>query len=226
MALSARFGYITIPVMIIAATTCCLALQMWDGRRIHEEQWGGAVLVGSQLNEATKTAVVNVSFPDKPSIVSIDDIIKSSIAKKRPDSIVDRAIKFNSNQFLFLGYLSENEDDLNHLAQYYVEKVASGQSMDDVIPLSTTRKDGRNALLRAPLPKDRPAGSAWSNWYQDASRVPVFVELSCLEGTGGYVIFLDGSFKYFPFARGSVWPLTRHGIGSIRTIANPVVDTK
>lgn len=157
----------------------------------------------------------------EPKFLYIDDIISSDDLK----GIFPHG--HQRSEFFFLGYLAEDEGDLAAIASYCVDHVVNGGQFADVVSLSGVKPDGRNALLNAKLIKDRPAGSAWSNWYQDQSRVPVFVERSCLEGKGGYVIFLDGSFKYFPYARGSVWPLTRHGLGSIRTIADPAAaDTR
>ncbi|MCC6156240.1 MAG: hypothetical protein IT367_20915 [Candidatus Hydrogenedentes bacterium] len=156
----------------------------------------------------------------QPKLLYIDDIISSDVLKGMFPHGHERS------EYVYLGYLTEDEGDLAALASYCLDNVVSGGQFADVVPLSGVKPDGRNALLNAKLLKDRPEGSAWSNWYRDSSRVPVFVERSCLDGRGGYVIFLDGSFKYFPYAKGSVWPLTRDGLRSIRAIADPVVDTR
>ena len=167
------------------------------------------------------SARIPYTAPIQPKLLCIDDIMSSDVLKGIFPHGHERS------EFLYLGYLTEDEGDLAALASYCVDNFVNGGQFADVVPLSGVKPDGRNALLNAKLLKDRPEGSAWSNWYRDASKVPVFVERSCLEGEGGYVIFFDGSSKYFPYARGSVWPLTRHGIGSIRTIADPAAaDTR
>lgn len=123
----------------------------------------------------------------------------------------------DKSTLLYLGYMIEDEDDARALAAHYTDKMSARAPLADVIPLGKTRPDGRNALLRIQSLKDRPAGGAWSNWYRDPSRIPVFIERpEAHDGKGLHVVFLDGHVTYFPYTRGNVWPLERGVISALR----------
>ena len=164
-----------------------------------------------------------------PGLLSFDDNVSPAHPGEKFDTVLKCVYpdgNIGDSRVLYLGYMLEDDDDLNTLAGYYANRMSNGQPLEDVIPLAKPRPDGRTAILRIQLLKDQPPGGAWSNWYRDPSVIPVFIERSYLEGSGGHVVFLDGHTTYYPFARSTVWPCDRHNTGPLRQMDDPSPDTK
>lgn len=116
-----------------------------------------------------------------------------------PAGVVD------DSQFVYLGYMIEDESDLEAFALYYAERTLRGRPLEDVIPLPNPREDGRDVILRIRKREAVPDGGAWKNWYTDAARIPVLIErMTNHDPHGSHVIFLDGHVDYRPFP--GLWP--------------------
>ena len=161
-----------------------------------------------------------LSFDDNTTSINTNQVLFDLINNIYPNP------KQDDSDILYLGYMVEDEDDMNALAAHYTDKMAKGEPLEDVIPLPKARRDGRNALLRVQLLKDQPPGGAWNNWYRDPSVVPVFIERTCVDGRGGHVLFLDGHVAYYPYARSNVWPCGKRALGAVRKMDGPDYDTK